>query len=118
MEGRKMKRSKSDNKLTCIYCGHDALPADDLSFVSVKTGIVTGLTGERCTYCGEVFFDEESSKKIYESRKKNSVLIEIPKSFIEKIGAKDATELSISLDDKKIVLEKIGIQKSKVAMIG
>lgn len=40
MEGRKMKISKSDNKLTCIYCGHDALPADDLSFVSVKTGIV------------------------------------------------------------------------------
>ncbi|MFH1587395.1 MAG: hypothetical protein ABID38_06055 [Candidatus Diapherotrites archaeon] len=84
--------------------------------------------GFECTKCGELFFDEEKSKKVVEDLKRKEILKELPalsiKQKIVKLskdrlgfylnkdiarctGLKAGEEIEVSLLDKKRILVKV-----------
>ncbi len=106
--------------MKCPACNEGELK--DGIFKEEQLGIYLGeYKGQKCTSCGEIFFDSESTQKIIEKAKEkgifgieaktkiaksgNSLAVRIPKKIAEFLKLKEGKEVRLSPQGKKIVIE-------------
>jgi len=106
--------------MKCPACNNGELKEG--IFKEEQFGVYLGeYEGQKCTYCGEVFFDSDATQKIIEKAKEkgifgieartkvamsgNSLAIRIPKKIAEFLKLKKGKEVKIHPSGDKLIIE-------------